>query len=263
MPVSGTAKLRLGDVEVRRIGLGTNRLRKTPANLALLRAAVAAGLGHIDTAHTYTGGESEETIGAALAPIPEQCIVATKGGWASGRPDALRTEIDESLRRLRTDSIPLYYLHRPDPETRLEDSLAVIKEYHDTGKIRQVGISNVGIEQIERARAVVPITAVQNSYSLAERRHDDVVDYCAAEGIVFVPYFPLRLDADRALSEIAERHNATHAQIALAWLLERSPTTLPIPRTLSLDHLNENLAALDIELSHADLRALRQNRNSA
>jgi hypothetical protein len=149
--MNGAATLRFGDVEVRRIGLGTNRLRNTPANLTFLGEAVAAGLGHIDTAHTYTGGESERTIGAALAPIPEQCIVATKGGWASGRPDALRTEIDESLARLRTDSIPLYYLHRPDPETRLEDSLATIKEYHDSGKIRRVGISNVGIDEIERA----------------------------------------------------------------------------------------------------------------
>ena len=194
--VNGTAKLRFGDVEVQRIGLGTNRLRNTPANLAFLREAAAAGIGHIDTAHTYTGGESEETIGAALSPIPEQCIVATKGGWAGGRPDALRAEIDQSLLRLRTDSIPLYYLHRPDPETPLEDSLAAIKEHHDTGKIRHVGVSNVGIDQIERARAVVPITAVQNNYSLSERRHEDVVDYCANEGIVFVPYFPLRSDAD-------------------------------------------------------------------
>lgn len=249
--------LRFGDVEVRRIGLGTNRLRNTPASLALLREAVAVGLGHIDTAHTYTGGESEGTIGAALAPIPYQCIVATKGGWASGRPDTLRAEIDASLLRLRTDSIPLYYLHRPDSKMRLEDSIAAIKEYHDTGKIRHVGVSNVGIDQIERARAVMPITAVQNSYSLSDRRHDDVVDYCATEGIVFIPYFPLRIDADKALSEIAERHNATHAQIALAWLLKRSPTMLPIPGTLSLDHLHENLSALEIDLNDADFQALR------
>lgn len=261
MPVSGaemtgTATLMFGDVEVQRIGLGTNRLRNTPANLAFLRAAVAAGIGHIDTAHTYTGGESEETIGAALSPIPDDCIVATKGGWANGRPDSLRAEIEGSLRRLRTDNIPLYYLHRPDPETPLEDSLATIKEYHETGKIRHVGVSNVGIDQIEQARAVVPITAVQNNYSLSERRYEDVVDYCAAEDIVFVPYFPLRQDAATAVSEIANRHNATHEQIALAWLLKRSATMLPIPGTLSLDHLNENLGALEIELSGADFQAL-------
>jgi aryl-alcohol dehydrogenase-like predicted oxidoreductase len=254
--MTGTAKLRIGDVEVRRIGLGTNRLRNTPANVAFLREAVAAGLGHIDTAHTYTGGESEETIGAALSPIPEPCIVATKGGWASGRPDALRAEIEESLRRLRTDSIPLYYLHRPDPETPLEDSLGAIKEYHDAGQIRHVGVSNVGIDQIERARAVVPITAVQNNYSLSERRHEDVVDYCTTEGILFVPYFPLRGHADNSLSEIAARHGATRTQIALAWLLRRSPTMLPIPGTLSLDHLNENLAAAEVELDDAEFQSL-------
>lgn len=255
--MSATAKLTFGDVEVGRIGLGTNRLRNTPGNIAFLQAAVAAGVGHVDTAHTYTGGESEQTIGAALSPIPDECIVATKGGWASGRPDALRAEIEESLRRLRTDSIPLYYLHRPDPDTPLEDSLAAIKEYHDAGQIRHVGVSNVDVDQIERARTVVPIAAVQNNYSLSERRHDDVVDHCAAAGIVFVPYFPLRWDSDESVQEIAARHGATEAQVALAWLLARSPTTLPIPGTLSVDHLKENLAAPGVELGDEDLRALR------
>ena len=133
---------------------------------------------------------------------------------------------------------PPYYLHRPDPDTPLEDSLATIKEHHDAGTIRHVGVSNVAIDQIEQARAVVPITAVQNSYSLSERHHEDVVDYCATEGIAFVPYFPLRADADTTFFEIAKRHNAANAQIALAWLLKRSPTMLPIPGTLSLDHQN-------------------------
>jgi len=255
--MNGTTTLRFGNVDVQRIGLGTNRLRETPAHLAFLREAVAAGIGHIDTAHTYTGGDSERTIGAALTPTPRQCIVATKGGWTSGRRDALRSEIDESLQRLRADSIPLYYLHRPDPETPLENSLAAIKEYHDSGKILYVGVSNVGIDQIERARAVVPITAIQNSYSLSDRRYDDVVDYCATEGIVFVPYLPLRFDANEALTEIAERNNATHVQLALAWLLKRSPTMLPIPGTLSLEHLNENLRALEIDLDDADFQSLR------
>jgi len=244
-------------VQDTRIGLGTNRLRNTPANVAFVKEAVAAGVRHVDTAHTYTGGESEETIGAALSPIPDGCIVATKGGWSSGRPDVLRGEIEESLRRLRTDSIPLYYLHRPDPETPLEDSLAVIKEYQDGGQIQQVGVSNVGIDQIEQARAVLQITAVQNHYNLSERRDEDVVDYCAGEGIVFVPYFPLRGDGGRALAEIAERHNATRAQVALAWLVKRSPTTLPIPGTLSLEHVQENLAALEIGLSDAEFQALQ------
>jgi aryl-alcohol dehydrogenase-like predicted oxidoreductase len=224
--------------------------------VTFVQEAVAAGVDLVDTAHTYTDGESEETIGAALSPIPAGCIVATKGGWSSGRPDALRVEIEESLRRLRTDSIPLYYLHRPDSETPLEDSLAAIKEYHDSGSIRLVGVSQVDVDQIERARQVVPIAAVQNHYNLAERRHDDVVDYCADQKIVFVPYFPLRGEGGRRLDEIAERHHATPPQVALAWLLARSATMLPIPGSLSLGHVWENLAALELELSEAELEAL-------
>jgi pyridoxine 4-dehydrogenase len=252
-------RLRLGDTEVPRIGLGTNRLTNTSEHVALAKEAVAAGLGHIDTAHTYTGGESEETIGAALSPVADDVVVATKGGWGAGngRPDVLRAQIEESLRRLRTETIALYYLHRVDPETPLEDSLGAIKEYCDSGKVRHVGLSEVGIDQIERAREVVPIAAVQNNYSLAERKHDDVVDYCAAQGIVFVPFFPLRGVGSRQLSEIADHHGASPAQIALAWLLRRSPTTLPIPGTLSLEHLKENLAALEIELSDAEFEVLR------
>ena len=252
-------KLKLGDTEVARIGLGTNRLTNTSEHIAFVQEAVAAGLSHIDTAHTYTGGDSEETIGTALSPIPDGCVVATKGGFraGTGRPEALRAQIDESLRRLRTDSIGLYYLHRVDPETPLEESLAVLKEYRDEGKIRHVGISEVGIDQIEQAREVVPIVAVQNRYNLSERMHEEVVDYCAGEGIVFVPYFPLRDAGGRQLDEIAERHGATSAQIALAWLIKRSPTMLPIPGTLSLAHLKENLAALEIELTDDEFESLR------
>jgi aryl-alcohol dehydrogenase-like predicted oxidoreductase len=252
-------KLRLGDAEVARIGLGTNRLTNTSEHVALLKEAVAAGLGHIDTAHTYTGGESEKAIGAALSTVADDVVVATKGGWGAGngRPDVLRAQIEESLRRLRTETIALYYLHRVDPETPLEDSLGAIKEYRESGNIQHVGLCEVEIDQIERAREVVPIAAVENNYSLAERKHDDVVDYCAAEWIVFVPFFPLRGVGSRQLSEIAGRHGASPAQIALAWLVRRSPTTLPIPGTLSLEHLKENLAALEIELSDAEFEALR------
>ena len=247
--------MRLGDTEVARIGLGTNRLRNTPENVAFVKEAVAAGVNLIDTAHTYTGGESEETIGA-VSTISDGCVVATKGGWNGARPEALRAEIEESLRRLRTETIALYYLHRPDPETPLEEGLGAIKEYRDGGKIRLVGVSNVTVEQIERAREIVPIAAVQNRYSLSDRGHDGVVDYCAAEGIVFVSYFPLRGVGGPALAEIAARRGATDVQIALAWLLKRSPTMLPIPGTLSLEHLKENLAALDIELTEAEFQAL-------
>jgi pyridoxine 4-dehydrogenase len=253
------ATLLLDDTDVTRIGLGTNRLTRTPEHIAFLKEAVAAGVNLIDTAHTYTGGASEETIGAALSPIPEGCVVATKGGYAPGhgRPELLRSQIEASLRRLRTDSIALYYLHRVDPETPLEVSLGAIKEYRDSGKIRHVGLSQVGVAQIERAREVVPIAAVQNHYNLSERKYDDVVDYCAREGIVFIPYFPLHGRGGRALAEIAERRGATPAQITLVWLLRRSTTTLPIPGTLSVEHLTENLAALEIELTEVEFQALR------
>jgi pyridoxine 4-dehydrogenase len=249
--------VRLGDTDVARIGLGTNRLTHTRENIKFIREAVSAGIGLIDTAHLYAGGQSEETIGEAR--VQDRCVVATKGGFrpGEGRPDALRAQIEESLRRLQTETIALYYLHRVGPETPLEDSLGAIKDYVDAGKIRLVGISEVSIEQIERARDVLPITAVQNHYNLSERKWDDVVDYCAGEGIVFVPFFPLRGAGTSAVAEIARRRGATPTQIALAWLLKRSPAMLPIPGTLSVEHAKENLAALEIELSDEELEALR------
>jgi pyridoxine 4-dehydrogenase len=250
--------LRLGEIDLARIGLGTNRLTNTKEHVALIREAVELGVRMIDTAHTYTSGQSEQTIGFALSPVPEGCIVATKGGYApgTGRRDVLRTQIEESLRRLRTDVIDLYYLHRVHPETPLEESVGTIAEYRDAGKIRHVGLSQVGIDQIERARAVVPIAAVQNEFNLVERGWDDVVGHCAREGIAFVPFPPLDGSDDPALVGIAERHGATPAQIRLAWLLRRSPATLPIPGTLSLEHLKENLAALQIELTDGEFDAL-------
>jgi aryl-alcohol dehydrogenase-like predicted oxidoreductase len=169
----------------------------------------------------------------------------------------LSAEIDESLRRLRTDTIDLYYLHKPDPQVPLEESLGVLKEYRDRGAIQHVGVSNVTRDQVEGAREIVPIAAVQNHYNLAERTSDDVVDYCTDNGIVFVPYFPLRPEGPPAVAEIAEGHDATPAQIAIAWLLHRSPVTLPIPGTLSLEHVKENLAAADIELTDEEFETLR------
>ena len=259
MKILHEKSVKLGDVDVARIGLGTNRLTKTQDNVVFIRSAVAAGVQMIDTAHSYTGGQSEETIGEALSTFPEGCIVATKGGAGGaghGRPEVLRAELDQSLRRLKTDTISLYYLHRIDPETPIEESVAVIKEYRDQGKVRHVGLSEVNIEQIERARRVVPIAAVQNHYSLSERKYEAVVDYCVAEGIVFVPFFPLRGVDTSALTDIAVRHGVTAPQIALAWLLRRSSAMLPIPGTLSLEHLKENLAALQIELTDSEFEAL-------
>ncbi len=256
--MTDAATVTLGETPLARIGLGTNRLTHTRENVAFIREAVAAGVSLIDTAHVYTGGESEETIGAALSSPPEECLVATKGGYGTGngRPEVLGAQIEESLRRLRTDSIDLYYLHKPDPQTPLEESLAVIGEYRDRGRIRHVGISNVPLEQIERAMQVVSIAAVQNEYNLSERAYEDVVDFCADNGIVFVPYYPLHGGGSVA-AEIAARHGATAEQVALAWLLRRSPATLPIPGTLSLDHLRQNLAAGEIELADDEFEALR------
>ena len=248
--------VRVGDADVRRLGLGTNRLRDTPANADFLHAAARAGVGMVDTAHIYTGGESERTIGAAL-PASRAPLVATKGGYVpgDGRAEVLRAQIDESLRRLGTETIALYYLHRVDPQTRLELSLGVLAEYRDTGKIRNVGISAVTVDQVEQARKVVPIAAVQNAYNVGDRSHDEVVDYCTVNGIAFVPYHPLRGQHPQ-LATIARVHTATTTQISLAWLLHRSPMILPIPGSLSIDHVRENLGALDIALSEDEFQTL-------
>ena len=242
------------------MGLGTNRLTPTPEGIDLVRRAVAAGLRHIDTARLYTGGESEQAIGAALAGGRDDVLVATKGGYrrGEGRPEVLHAQIEQSLRALRADAIGLYYLHRVDPDTPLEESLGAIGEHVDRGDIRHVGISAVSVEQIERAREVVPIAAVQNEYSLGERGHDDVVDHCAAAGIVFVPYFPLRGGTGGAVDAIAARRGVSPNVVKLAWLLRRSPAIAPIPGTLSLAHVRENLAAVDLDLSDEDVAALGQ-----
>ncbi len=248
----------LGSTSIPRIGLGTNRLTTTDANVAFVRAAVEAGLAHIDTAHLYTSGESERTLGRALDLPLSGCVVATKGGYrdGEGRADVLRGQIDESLRRLGTDVIDLYYLHRVHEGTPLEESMGVIAEARAAGKIRHVGISEVGVEEIERARAVVPIAAVQNRYNLEDREHDAVIDHCAAEGLVFVPYYPMQGRDRPAVAQVAAQHGVTSGQVALAWLLHRSPAVLPIPGTLSLDHLRENLAALELELTPDELAPL-------
>lgn len=248
----------LGGTEVPRIGLGTNRLTDSEEHVRFVQEAVAGGLRHLDTAHVYTGGASERAIGAALSPAPAGCDLATKGGRrpGEGRPEALAVQVDQSLRSLRTETIGLYYLHSVDPETPLEESMAALAAHRDAGRIRNLGLSNVGVAEIERARAVVPIAAVQNAYNLSERSSDDVVDWCAAEGIVFVPYFPLR-GGKPALPEIARRHGVSPSRVALAWLLRRSPAMLPIPGTLSLSHLRDNLAALELELSDEEFEALR------
>ena len=242
---------RLAGVHVPRIGLGTNRLTTAPEHVAFVREAVAAGVRHIDTAHLYSAGASERAIGAALEGVTTgDVLVATKGGYRAGegRPAVLGEQIEQSLRSLQTDAIGLYYLHRVDPQTPLEESLGAIKDYVDRGAIRHIGLSDVSVAQIERGREVVPIAAVQNRYSVGAREHDDVVDHCEREGIAFVPYFPLRGAGGPGLAAASERLGVSENTVKLAWLLQRSPVMLPIPGTLSLEHLRENLAALEIEL---------------
>ncbi len=245
----------LGERELKRVGLGTNRLTNTAENRGFVEAAVAAGVQMIDTAHLYTSGESEKTIGAALAGVPEGVVVATKCGFNSGDPETISAEIEQSFERMQTDTLELVYLHRVDPKVALADTLAPLADHHRAGRIRNVGLSNVDTEQILLGRSIVPIVAVQNEYSLKEREHDEVVDFCAEEGIAFVAFFPLRGGGKR-VDEIAKRLGATPQQVKLAWLLRRSEAMLPIPGTLDLEHLELNLAALDLELSDSDYEAL-------
>lgn len=250
--------IRIAGLEVTRIGLGTNRLAAMPKNVEFIRSAVAAGIQVIDTAWNYVGGESEATIAKALSPPPPAVLVASKAGLRSGRPEVVRNQIDDSFRRLRADIIRLYYLHRVDLDTPLEESLKVIQEYVDEGRILHVGVSEASIDQIERARKVVHIAAVQNHYNLSERKHEAVVNYCESEGIPFVPFFPLHGEGNsEKLNVIARRHDVTPQQVSLAWLLHRSPIMLPIPGTLSHDHLTDNVAALEIVLSEDEFDTLR------
>ena len=267
-----------GDLEVTRLGFGAMRLTGPgitgrPADedtaRAVLRRAVELGVNHIDTADAYGPNVSEELIAEALHPYPENLVIATKGGlvrtgeggdWPKdGRPEHLREACEGSLRRLRVERIDLYYLHRPDPEVPYEESIGALKELRDEGKIRHVAVSNVNMELLALARGIVEIAAVQNQYSLTDRRSQAVLDECEKEGIGFVPWAPLdagALEPGGPVEQIAERHGATPMQIALAWLLHVSPAMLPIPGTGSIRHLEENVAAAEIELSAEDMRAL-------
>lgn len=246
--------------DVPRVGLGTNRLTTAAEHVAFVRDAVAAGVRHIDTAHLYTGGESERAIGEALeGGAGDGVLVASKGGFGGaghGRPEVLHAQIEQSLRSLRRDVIDLYYLHRVDPETPLEESLGAIREHVDRGEIRHVGLSDVTVDQIEQARKVVPIAAVQNEFSLGRRDGEEVIGHCEREGIAYVPFWPLSGGDEATLQDIAGRHGVSPNAVRLAWLLARSQVVTPIPGTLSVEHLRENLEALDLQLGDEDLAAL-------
>jgi pyridoxine 4-dehydrogenase len=258
-----------GELTVNRLGFGAMRLpgvRGEPrpdAACELLREAVRLGVNLIDTAHAY--GRSEEMIAEALHPYPDGLVIATKGGLRrgglpDGRPERLRADCETSMRRLRLETIDLWQLHEPDPEIPLEEQLGAIRELRDEGKIRFVGLSNVSHEELRQAQQLVEIAAVQNRFNLAEQGDDDILRVSEAAGIGFIPFAPIAmgelLGSSSALAGVAARHGASQAQIALAWLLDRSPVVLPIPGTGSLQHLRDNLDAARIELSRDDLLAL-------
>jgi aryl-alcohol dehydrogenase-like predicted oxidoreductase len=260
-----------GDLTVHRLGFGAMQLtgqgiwgepRDRDECIRVLRRAVDLGVDLIDTADSYGPFVSEDLIREALHPYPVGLVIATKGGltragpsdWRPvARPAYLRQCVEMSLRRLRVERIDLYQLHRVDPATPMEESLGELKAMQAEGKIRHVGVSEVGVDTIAAMRQIVDIVSVQNLYNLTDRHHEDVVDYCDREGLGFIPWFPLatgKLAADGGpLAAIAERHAATAPQLALAWLLRRSPMMLPIPGTSSVAHLEENCAAGAVELS--------------
>jgi aryl-alcohol dehydrogenase-like predicted oxidoreductase len=267
-----------GDLEVRRLGYGSMRITgegiwgppdDPESAKRVLRRVLELGVNLIDTADSYGPEVSENLIAEALHPYPDDLVIATKGGlrrtgpgqWPrDAHPDRLRECCEGSLRRLRLDRIDLYQLHAPDPKVPLEDSLGALKQLQDEGKIRHIGISNVSVEELERARALVEVVTVQNRYNLVDRHAEDVLDACDAAGIGFIPWFPLATgDLARPggpLDELARAHDATPGQLAIAWLLERSPVVLPIPGTASEQHLEENVAAGELRLGRQELERL-------
>jgi pyridoxine 4-dehydrogenase len=260
----GDKQISIGDLTVNRIGLGTNRLTDTEANRALLRRAFDIGVNFIDTADIYQKGASEQTIGATFEPYPEGLVIGTKGGMSRTDVSAinyaayLHSALDASLNRLKRSYIDLYQLHRTDPKIPIEETAGVLKGMKEQGKVRHIGLSEVTVEQIERYRAVVEIVSVQNQYNVLERKHESVLDYCEANHIAFIPWYPLAKAklGFPPITKIAGAHNATPAQIAIAWLLKRSPVMLPIPGTLSVDHLESNIAAANILLNEEEMKVL-------
>jgi len=265
---SGTISLG-GELTVNRLGFGAMRLtgdgiwgapKDRATAIAVLRRAIELGVNFIDTADSYGPNVSEELIAEALVPYPKDLVIATKGGWNRPGPNQwthdaspahLREAVEGSLKRLRLDRIDVYQLHVPDPAVPLAASIETLANMQSEGKIRLVALSNVTVEHIERARKIVPIVSVQNRYSFADREWDNVVDYCERNRIAFIPWFPLGAGrvAGKLLERIAKARQVKPIQIALAWLLKRSPVMLPIPGTSSTAHLEENLQAASLQLS--------------
>jgi len=272
---SGTIALG-GELTVNRLGFGAMRLTgdgiwgppKDPATaIAVLRRAIEFGVNFIDTADSYGPCVNEELIAEALAPYPKHLVIATKGGWNRPGPNQwthdatpahLRKAVEGSLKRLRLDRIDVYQLHIPDPVVPFDASIETLANMQSEGKIRFVALSNVTVEHVERARKIVPIVSVQNRYSFADREWDNVVDYCERNGIAFIPWFPLGggTVAGRLLEKVAKAGQVKPIQIALAWLLKRSPIMLPIPGTSSIAHLEENMQAAALQLTDEEYMGL-------
>jgi pyridoxine 4-dehydrogenase len=267
---SGTFALG-GDLKVHRLGFGAMRItgpgiwgepQDRDECIRVLKHTVDLGINFIDTADAYGPEVSEQLIAEALAPYPKQLVIATKGGftrqgpdkWAAvGRAEYLRQCVEMSLRRLKLERIDLYQLHRIDPRTPAEESLGELKKMQNEGKIRHIGLSEVKPAEIENARKIVDVVSVQNRYNIADRGHEDTLEYCEKHNIAFIPWFPVAAgkltQPGGVLDTAAKKHNATISQIALAWLLHRSPVMLPIPGTSRVKHLEENTAAAGVKLS--------------
>ena len=267
-----------GELSVNRVGFGVMRLtgegiwgppKDRTGAVAVLRRALELGVNFLDTADSYGPYVSEELIAEALFPYPRGLVIATKGGWNrpgpnqwthDATPSHLRKAVEGSLWRLRLDCIDVYQLHIPDPVVSFDASVEALAELRNEGKIRLIGLSNVTQEHIERARKIVPIASVQNRYSFADREWDYVADYCQRNGLAFIPWFPLGAGkvAGEVLSRVAKAHGASPTQIAIAWLLRRSPIMLPIPGTSSVEHLEQNVAAASLRLSELEFEELSE-----
>jgi pyridoxine 4-dehydrogenase len=278
-PATKAGEIIIGnDLRVTRLGFGAMRITGSgiwgpPADRAetirVLRRAVELGINFIDTADSYGPSVSEEIIAEALHPYPTGLVIATKGGYErpgpnrwveNGRPEHLRSACEGSLRRLRLERIDLYQLHRIDPKVPPDEQLGTLKALQAEGKIKHIGLSEVSVRQIEHAQTIVPIASVQNRYSLADRGSEDVLEYCEKEKMAFIPWFPLAAGklsgGDSPIVRVAERLKATPSQIALAWLLARSPVMLPIPGTSKVEHLEENVAAAGLKIDKNEMQEL-------
>jgi pyridoxine 4-dehydrogenase len=277
IPASGTFTIG-GDLTVNRLGYGTMQLtgpgvwgepRDPDGAARVLRRAIELGVNFIDTADSYGPYVAEPLIARALRPYTDDLVIATKAGFtrqgpnqwtAVGRPEYLRQQTEMSLRILGVERIDLQQLHRIDPEVPLEDQIGELRDLQQEGKIRHIGLSEVSVADVEAARAIAPIVSVQNLFNLAKRDAEPLLDYATDNGLAFIPWFPLatgKLAGEKSpLTELAARHDASPSQLALAWLLRRSPAMLPIPGTSSVDHLEDNMKAAEIELTDAEFDEL-------